>query len=303
MTLVRDRTQPAGTLVDPNVTQPYSHEFSTFAERQLGETMGMRVGYVYKSIDNQTQNYQPFRGPGAFTVPFNVTDIGPDKIAGTSDDQVRQFLGIPTSQLGAATQVFQNVDAIGRFHTVEVSLTKRYGNRWSGGTGMSYTKSKEHLSNILGNPLTADNRAPGFPQGPNDPDALQATGWGWNAYGTYDGPWGIRVSPVLRHRSGQNYGRTLTITAPASCACTASGTVLVEDFDSRRMDNIWVLDTRIEKRVSLMRNIRIGLFADLFNLSNSYASETISFQTGSAFERPTAVLAPRTMRIGFKLDF
>ncbi len=303
VTLVNDRTQPAGTVVDPGITQPYSHEFSTFAERQLSETIGMRVGYVYKSNDNLTQNYQPFRGPSAFTVPFNVTDIGPDKIAGTSDDQVRTFLGIPNSQLGAATQVFQNVGAIGRFSTVEVSFTKRYSNRWSGGTGLGYTKSKENLSNILGNALTADNRAPGFPQGPNDPVAQNTTGWGWNAYGSYDAPWGIRVSPVLRHRSGQNYGRTLTISAPASCACAASGTVLVEDFDSRRMDNIWVLDARIEKRVSLPRNVRVGLFADMFNLSNSHASETISFNTGAAFDRPTAVLAPLTMRIGFKLDF
>ena len=303
VTLVLDRTRPGGTLVDPNITQPYTHEFTTFAERQLSQTIGMRVGYVFKSNDNLTQVYQPFRGPDAFTVPFSVNDIGPDKIAGTSDDQARQFLGIPTARLGAATQVFQNVDAIGRFHTVELSFTKRYGNRWSGGTGTSYTKSKEHINNILGNALTADNRSPGFPQSANDPGALNTTGWGWNAYATYDGPWGIRVSPVLRHRSGQNYGRTLLVTAPASCACTFSApAVLIEDFDSRRMDNIWVLDTRIEKRFTLPR-LKIGLFADMFNLSNSHASETISFQTGAAFERPTAVLAPRTARIGLKLDF
>lgn len=304
VTLVLNRTLPGGTLVDPGITQPYTHEFSTFGERQLSETIGMRVGYVFKSNDNLNQNYQPFRGPDAYTVPFTVNDIGADKVAGTADDQVRSFLGIPTAQLGAATQVFQNVDAIGRFHTVELSFTKRYSNRWSGGTGFSYTRSKENLNSILGNALTADNRSPGAAQGPNDPGAQNSTGWGWNAYGSYDAPWGIRVSPVLRHRSGQNYGRTLAVTAPASCACTFSAPgLLIEPLDSRRMDNIWVLDTRIEKRLSLPRGLRVGLFGDLFNLSNSHASETISFQTGSAFDRPTAVLAPLTLRIGLKLDF
>jgi hypothetical protein len=35
-------------------------------------------------------------------------------------------------------------------------------------------------------------------------------------------------------------------------------------------------------------------------LVNSYAAELISVATGPAFRRPTAVIAPRTARIGFR---
>ena len=45
---------------------------------------------------------------------------------------------------------------------------------------------------------------------------------------------------------------------------------------------------------------RLRLFLDGFNLMNKYAAETISFSTGSAFQQPTAILAPRTARIGFR---
>jgi hypothetical protein len=33
---------------------------------------------------------------------------------------------------------------------------------------------------------------------------------------------------------------------------------------------------------------------------NACAAETISFSTGSAFEQPTAILASRTGRVGFR---
>ena len=42
---------------------------------------------------------------------------------------------------------------------------------------------------------------------------------------------------------------------------------------------------------------------DLFNITNTNAAETRTVTTGSAFCRPTAVLAPRTLRIGFRLTF
>ena len=59
--LVQDRTGPAGVRVDPEVKQPYTHEVGTFLEQQLTDTLGVRVGYVYKTNDQLTQNYQPFR--------------------------------------------------------------------------------------------------------------------------------------------------------------------------------------------------------------------------------------------------
>ncbi|MFN8058726.1 MAG: carboxypeptidase regulatory-like domain-containing protein [Vicinamibacterales bacterium] len=302
--LVRDRSQPAGTQVDPNILQPYTHELSAFVEQQITTDLGMRAGYVYKTVDDLTQVYQPFRPISAYTVPFTVADIGPDKTAGTSDDRALTFYGIPNASLGAATQRLQNVDAQGRYSTIEVSVNKRHSGKWSAGTGFNYTRAKEFNNSILGNSLTAANQAPGFPNTANDAGQQSSTSWGFRAYGSYEAPWGVRLSPVLRHQSGQNYGRTITVSAPASCQCFyPGGSVLIEPLDSRRMDNVTVFDIRVERPVKLSGGARLGLFLDVFNLSNSHSSETISFATGSAFERPTAVLAPATARVGIRFDF
>ena len=41
----------------------------------------------------------------------------------------------------------------------------------------------------------------------------------------------------------------------------------------------------------------------LFNITNTNANETRTITTGVAFLRPTAVLAPRTMRIGARVSW
>ena len=49
--------------------------------------------------------------------------------------------------------------------------------------------------------------------------------------------------------------------------------------------------------------MRVRGFFDLFNITNSNAVETRTITTGTAFLRPTAVLAPRTARIGARFQF
>jgi hypothetical protein len=66
------------------------------------------------------------------------------------------------------------------------------------------------------------------------------------------------------------------------------------------MDNVSVFDLRGEKTITLPGSMRLRLFIDGYNLFNSYAAETIVFTAGSTFQQPTAILGPRTGRIGFR---
>ncbi len=122
-------------------------------------------------------------------------------------------------------------------------------------------------------------------------------------------PFGIRVSPLLRHQAGQNYARLISV---GSAAATAAGAIYasttanpfaVEPLNSRRQDNITVFDLRADRGFTVYRNLRVRLIGDLFNITNSNAVETRTVTTGTAFNRPTAVLAPRTARIGVRVTF
>ena len=61
-----------------------------------------------------------------------------------------------------------------------------------------------------------------------------------------------------------------------------------------------MFDVRAEKTVSVTDRARFRLFLDIFNITNSHASETISRATGPGYQKPSAILAPVTARLGFR---
>ena len=285
--------------LDPNIKSPYSHEASLFLERQIGEQIGVRTGFIYKTEEDLLSSthpvvgtYQPGRPLSAYSVPFPFTDVGADGITGTGDDSTVMLLGMPTSQAGLfpTNSVVMNLDdAYGRFKTVEASVTKRYGNRWSGQIGFGYTWTTDFPE--------------GYPQNPNQAGVYDRTGWGLKATGTYDMAWGIRLSPVLRHQSGVQFARQISVPGNAATPfglTLPATTYYAEDASARREDNIWVFDVRAEKTLNLTSRMRIRGFIDFFNITNSHASETITRTTGSTFLRPANILAPFTTRLGFR---
>ena len=284
-----------GVEIDPNISQPDTHEASFWLERQLADTLGVRAGFVYKTEDDLIDNSaQPLRGHDAFTVPFTFVDIGLDGRRGTADDRNIEMLGLPTSMVGQypTTTIVSNTERFSRAKTVELSIARRYSNRWSASIGGAYTMLTDF----------GQNNAP--QRNPNTPGAQDRTQWNLKATGSYDAAWGIRLSPVLRHQSGTNYARTVTISSPAGLIATSGGTggniAFVEPGDANREDNIWVFDVRAEKTVNFNDRLRTRLFLDLFNITNSHASETISRATGLGYQKPSAILAPRTARVGFR---
>ena len=74
----------------------------------------------------------------------------------------------------------------------------------------------------------------------------------------------------------------------------------IEPSNANREDNVWVFDTRAEKALKFGGSYQLRLFLDVFNIANSHASETIGRATGLSYLKPTAILAPRTARIGFR---
>jgi hypothetical protein len=199
--------------------------------------------------------------------------------------------------------VVSNVDRYARYKTIEASINRRYANRWSASVGGAYTWLRDF-------PVTGVNAQP---QAPQDPGVEDRSLWNFKVTASYDAPWGIRISPVLRHQSGVNFARVLSVPASAAAAVGAfysqpAGTtgavshtgIFAEPANANREDNIWVLDTRFEKTLELTGRTRLRGFLDFFNITNSHASETITRATGVNYLRPSAILAPFTARVGFR---
>jgi hypothetical protein len=284
-------TLEGATQLDPNLKAPYSHEAGAWFEQQLTDTLGLRAGFVYKTEDDLMDLYIPTRGLDVFEqygVPFTFVDIGVDGVRNTADDRTLPMIGLPSANAATnfpTTQVQMNLPQYSRYKTIETSINKRYGNRWSASLGGAYTWLNDFPN--------------GYPQNPNQPGAEDRSTWNFKASGSYDAAWGIRISPVLRHQSGVNYARTGTLTFPAGVTATGTG-IYLEPANSNREDNVTVFDVRAEKTVNITDRARARLFLDVFNLTNSHASETISRATGTGYQKPSAILAPVTARLGFR---
>jgi hypothetical protein len=286
-------TSLAGTVnLDQDLKQPFSHDVTAYLERQLASTLGARIGFVFKSEDDLVGNFIPGRPPSAYTLPYAFTDIGADGLTGTADDRVLTLLAVPSPNAGTLFPVNSLVTNLGnesRYKTVEASVNKRMSNRWSMSAGASHTWSHDFFQ--------VNN--------PNATEESDTTRWDFKVSGTFEAPYGIRVSPLIRHQAGANFARTISVGAGVATAAGGifSGTIDAEPRNANRHDNITVVDVRVDRGFSLGRGMRIRGFFDLFNLTNSNAVETRTTTTGTSYLRPTAILAPRTARLGVRFSW
>ena len=64
--------------VDPNIKQPGSTQATAYLERQITEGVGARVGFVYYSVYDQFNTYQPLRPASAIVCgDFNLKPDDP----------------------------------------------------------------------------------------------------------------------------------------------------------------------------------------------------------------------------------
>ena len=273
--------------VDPNIKAPYTHEASGWIERQLTDTMGIRAGFVYKTEDDLIRDHAAgSSGVGAYTVPFTFTDIGVDGRAGTADDRTSDVLRLPERAGGALPEPAgrdERATSTSRYKTFEVSMNKRYGNKWSGIDGLRLHDAD--ATSRTATRRTRTSRALTTARCGTSRRRLLRRGVGH--------PHLAGAAPPVGRRTTR---APSTISAPARrCAVHVDQRHgYVEPSNANREDNIWVFDVRAEKSCRFGSRIRLRAYFDVFNMTNSHASETISRATGLSYQKPSAILAPRT---------
>jgi hypothetical protein len=83
-------------------------------------------------------------------------------------------------------------------------------------------------------------------------------------------------------------------------------TIRAETLDgSRRLDDLNLLDLRLEKRFALRRDVRLSVFGDLLNALNGDVGENLASTLGTSavFGVPTGFQYPRRLMLGARLRF
>ena len=290
--------------LDPALELPVLDEVGAWIERELPAGIGLRSGVVWRRERSQFTRQNANQPYEAFTVPVTIRDPGPDGVPGTIDDG-GTFVAYDLPDLigSQAANIQRNVPgSSSAYWTWEVDANRRTRGRWSLGAGFSYTWNGDQASGYSGQAA----RSNAYPLTPND---LINTGtggrhefraWTATAHGTYQAPWGVRVTPVLRHQSGQPFGRTFTT---GELGYTSAVTVLAEPIGSRRMDNITIVDLRVEKRLLLKGNRHVSGFLDVFNCFNANPEQNTIWSSGSSFLRPLSIVPPRIAQVGVTLEW
>jgi hypothetical protein len=293
-------TSSGGTaqLIDPNLKNTYTDSTSLWVERQLWQDVGARVGYTFRKDGNSQVDAQLNRVRALYTDRREFLDPGADGLAGNGDDGPTIVAwDIPGTPPASRTETRTVEGPFQIDRAFDATLTKRMSNRWSLVTNFIYNWDHDR----------------GYPQNPNQDrfNERTITAWAFKVFGTYRAPWDVVISPVVRHQAGDALDRIVQVTLR-----TGTLNYQAEPEGAYREDNIWIFDTRVEKRLRARSGQTLGLFFDAFNLGNSNAAESMDAIVGrrtttvdgqtinyQRFLRPTVVLAPRIFRVGFKYSF
>jgi hypothetical protein len=293
----------AATNFAKDIGHPYTDDTSIALERQLREGLALRSAYVYKRSNNNYVNLELARVGSLYTEARTAADPGPDGIAGTADDGgTISYVDIPAASI-VPSQVLRTTSPDNRStaKNVDFTLTKRLRHRWSVVANYLYTWSEDRT--LVQNP----NQAVNNPQ--------KYTAWTFKVFGTYQAPYGLVVTPVVRHQSGTPIARIVQV--PQRAASSGQLSFAVDPTGAWRQDNVTIFDTRVEKRLRVDARRELGLFFDAFNIGNSSAAQnqdnvvgrrTVTLPSGELvnyqrFLRPTTLIGPRIYRLGFKIAF
>jgi hypothetical protein len=282
----------SATGVDPNLKDSYQKQATVYFEREVAANFGVRTGFVWNGRRQLRTTFNLSQPYSAFTVPSVVIDPGPDGKTGTADDggSVTAY-NLDAAHLSLSpNQQLANFDSVAdsNYYTWEVTADKRQSNHWSLLASYSNTWSRQGYATAL-----TPNALIG------SVDGLDIfTNWTAKLSGTFDLPFGIRLSPAIRLQSGVPFARTFQ----ARLNYNSAVTIQAEPFAAERLPNINILDLRTQKIFKISRTT-FGLFFDVYNITNTNTDQLTTTTSGSAFLRPTVITAPRIARIGLKFNF
>ena len=304
--LSNDHAEVAGITIDPDAKHSYAEEFVAGIERELVARLSVRLQYIRRNFRNSLG----YIDTGSTWTPVPVIDPGPDGLAGVGGDDAPIVL-YENRRLDQRYRILTNPAAAWRsYDGVQVMGTRRNASGWELQASYTWARSlgsfDNEFSSNTGNNDLGDN---GNFVNPNralysGTRSVMDRRHDAKVLGTYALPYwgGFRVSGVYRFVSGQPYARYLEInrlTPYTNLCCTFVEPVGTRQLPASSNDT----DLRVEKTFRTGSNGNVGIYLDLFNITNRGVALNVDRRGGPNFELPTAWQSPRILRVGMRMSF
>ena len=309
---------------DRNLKLPYGDEISAHIEHELLPSLSVRGSYVMKQLRRGWAIVDANRALD-YNASFTAVDPGPDGSANTADDK-----SITLLRRGSAAErrVYMNPESIGLpeykgdYDTVEFAINRRLKDHWMLLTSFEQTWSEDFRDTASStSALGVARQGTAYFWEPNRRrfGAQKTSFWNYKLLGRYEFPMGISAAASWKLQSGFQYARTISVNVPfGTGATTAAETIHAEPLNSNRSPNVSIIDLRAEKAFRFGGR-KATLMVDVFNATNSHtpanfrvttgrttialATPTSAAVTGPQFQELIALLDPRIIRFGVRLDF
>jgi hypothetical protein len=297
---------PANLRVEQSRKLAKTDQVIVQAERELFRNIGLQVNYVYKRGDDYA-GWQDIAGQYA-QVPY-VDSLGAGATGQTF--MVSRLVTPPNDRIFLLTTP---PGLFTRYNGVTFIGTKRMSDNWQGTFSLVLSKAEGRISSSARtSPSSSQSSAAGTfgrdAAGPNDYVNTEGRLIGdkpvvMKANLVYRLPWRVLVAANLQHQTGRLWSRQIR---PAGLGFPSAPTINMEaNTGDRRVADVNFVDLRVQKDVAIPRSaLRLGLFFDALNFTNSAAYEGLGSQLGtsSAFGVPVNFVTPRRIQLGTKLQW
>ena len=327
---------PKSNSIDPNLKDPKNDEIMFALQRELAANWSVNVDWIQRWFSDMTTDQNCYGLPcntvasTVYAPTRVVTDPGPDQIRNSGDERSLTFFDVLPQYVGKDTFFHTNcgnnvsVDCTQRYKAFELSIVKRMSNRWQMQGSYVWSRLDGVQPTLTTN--TSTLRPAGVYDFTNPNNLIDFVGFGrggndqphaFKILGSYQAPWDITLGANYQALSGLPIDRTLTVGLSQG-----SRAIPVEERGTYRADKLSLLSLRADKGFRFGGH-RASFVAELHNVMNSsagqagatssYGSLTQNFVSQAAFDaarrttsyfgRVQEIVAPRVLKIGFKLDF
>jgi hypothetical protein len=284
---------------------PYSDEITVGVERQLARDMRFGAMFYYRTNRKQIGTRNAAIPTSAYTQTTVNVPNGPGGTVSAPRPTTATIFVVDPTLFGRQDNVVDNQPYLDtKYKGVEFTASKRFSHNWQMVAGFTVGQNTGGLnvSTGSGQSATVDLNNPNntfFSNGIVGNDSKYA----FRLSGSYTAPWDIHIAGTAISNQGFPYVSQYTVTRAALPALSANQNVFLAERGSERLPSVTQVDLRFSRSFGFSGGRKISPQVDIYNLTNAYTVQSTTNGVGSTYLRPTSILPPRIIRVGFAVNF
>jgi hypothetical protein len=294
------------THIDPNMTRPYSDEFSASFEKQLWSDLRVSAAYYYRVKKNLVGLKNLAQPTSDYTPITTLTDSGGNSVPITNaiTGQPLTLYNLNTAP-PAPNILLTNIPELddNSYHGIEFDAVKRMSGHWQLLTGFTIQRQKgvfccagysdDALNDDFNDPNKDINRKNNYLN--NDSTYV------FKIDSSYELPWKFHSSVNFQHYTGFPFQPSQVFTG--SNLNQVSETVILQPAGGLRLPSVNLLNVRFSREFVFADRWHVEPLIDLFNLTNKQTIVSEVQTVGPNYRFPTNVINPFLARFGLKVNF